>query len=390
MACFISSNDNRFYVALEGGYAQVAAVTEQNRFPALRLEAQQRVVPPGRHDKTGSRTFPGLPAGLRTRTNYAVSTLLAGWTDQSAAPGYGPLFQAALGAAPLAFAGGIVAGMPTPTQMEFGIPHGLAAGQGIAIGGEIRFVAAVIDPTSVLLNAPFTTTPGPGAFVLQTITYGPATELPSASIHDYWSPATSVQRIVAGSAVDRMRMSINGDFHSFTFSGPSADLLDSASFAPGQGGLATFPLEPPALQFNYSLAPGNLGQAWFGVGPTQFFTVTAAEVILNNNVDLRNREFGSAVTSCIAAGIREVLVDFSLVSRDEADTHALYQAARQRSPIQVMLQMGQQATQLCGIYMKSVVPEVPEFDDEETRLIWRFRGARAQGAIDDEIFVAFG
>jgi hypothetical protein len=390
MACFISSNDNRFYAALEGGLGQVAAVTDQNRFPALRLEAQHRVETPGRRDKTGSRTFPGLPAGFRTRTNYAVTTLLAGWTDQSAEPGYGPLFQAALGAPPLLHAGGTVAGMSSPTQMEFAAPHGLAAGQAVVCNGEIRFVAAVVDPVGVLLNAPFTTLPGQGTPTLPTITYGPATDLPSASIFDFWSPATSVQRVVAGSAVDRMRMSINGDFHTFTFSGPAVDLVDNITFAPGQGALSTFPLEPAALQFNYSLVPGNLGQAWFGVGPTQFFTVTAAEVILNNNVDIRNREFGAAAASCIAAGIREVLVDFSLVAREDADTQALYQAARQRSPIQVMLQMGQQATQMCGIYLKSVVPEVPQFDDDETRLIWRFRGARAQGAIDDEIFVAFG
>jgi hypothetical protein len=68
----------------------------------------------------------------------------------------------------------------------------------------------------------------------------------------------------------------------------------------------------------------------------------------------------------------------------------LYQAARQRSPIEVMFQLGQEAGQLFGAYMKSVVPEVPEFDDSETRMQWQFRGCRAQGTVDDEMVVAFG
>ena len=69
---------------------------------------------------------------------------------------------------------------------------------------------------------------------------------------------------------------------------------------------------------------------------------------------------------------------------------ALYQASRQRSPIGVMLQLGQQEGQLFGVYLKSVVPEVPEFDDGETRLQWQFSNCRAQGTFNDELFVAFG
>jgi len=69
---------------------------------------------------------------------------------------------------------------------------------------------------------------------------------------------------------------------------------------------------------------------------------------------------------------------------------ALYQASRQRSPMGVMFQLGQQEGQLFGVYLKSVVPEVPEFDDGETRLQWRFSNCRAQGTFNDELFVAFG
>ena len=83
-------------------------------------------------------------------------------------------------------------------------------------------------------------------------------------------------------------------------------------------------------------------------------------------------------------------VNFSIFESADADTAALYQAARQRSPIGVMLQLGQQAGQLFGAYLPALVPEVPEFDDQETRLQWRFQGSRGQGAVNDELYVAFG
>jgi hypothetical protein len=83
-------------------------------------------------------------------------------------------------------------------------------------------------------------------------------------------------------------------------------------------------------------------------------------------------------------------MNFSLYEMDDAGTAALYQAARQRSPISVMMQLGQQQGELFGLYMQSVVPEVPAFDDTDKRLQWQFQSCRAQGSVNDEIFFAFG
>jgi hypothetical protein len=55
----------------------------------------------------------------------------------------------------------------------------------------------------------------------------------------------------------------------------------------------------------------------------------------------------------------------------------------------MMLQLGEQERQLCGIYAPAVIPEVPEFEDRETRLQWRFRNNRAQGTANDELIIAF-
>ncbi len=389
MACYISSRENRFYTALEQLYGFAALVTEANRFPAVKLGARQQLQRVNRRDKTGSRTFGGLPYGIRKETNFDVTTYLTSWAAASEQPSYGPLFQAALGGEPLIFRGGTVESF-SGRQLRLSGPHGLVSGQAISCGGELRFVTAVEDAQTVILSAPFTNDQQSGWPVDPAVTYVPATELPSVSIYDCWSPEDAVQRILTGAAVDRLKIEINGDFHEFTFSGVAQDLIDSTSFIAGQAGLPEFPLEPATSAFDYSVVPGNLGQAWLGNNPDQFFTLTSAEVVLDNDLDTRAREFGAEGPQCIVGGMRGVFLDFSVFERPNAETKGLYQAGRQRSPVSVMFQLGQQTSQLCGVYMPGMVPEVPEFDDDETRLEWHFRSCRAQGAVDDEIFIAFG
>ena len=387
---YISSNANRFYTAVESGYGQVSAITAQDRIPAVKLTTKQQVVTAERKDKTGSRTFTGLPPGARRRTAFGLQTYMTSWTDTTRNPSHGPLFQATLGAAPQAFAGGTAGSGSSGTTLVFAAAHNLTPGQAVTLNGEMRFVAAMIDTTKVRLNAPFLTAPAAGAPIGATVAYMPATELPSVSIFDHWSPSSAVQRILCGAAVDKMEIRVNGDYHEFEFSGMAQDLIDSSSFSANMGALSQFPAEPALGAFDYSIIPGHMGQAWLGTSPDRFYTITSAAFVLDNALDLRAREFGSNLPRCIAPGRRSVTFDFELYGQDDNTTKALYQAARQQSPIEVMFQLGEQNQQLVGVYLKSVVPEVPEFDDSDPRLRWRFRDSRAQGTVDDEIVVAFG
>src|SRR4051812_30213745 len=113
MSSYISSNANRFYTALESAYGKVEAITATNRIPAVKLGIRQQVETGSRRDKTGSRTFAGTPTGVRRRTNFELQTYLTSWDKVAAGPGYGPLFEAALGGAPVRFAGGSVASATT-------------------------------------------------------------------------------------------------------------------------------------------------------------------------------------------------------------------------------------------------------------------------------------
>jgi hypothetical protein len=387
---YISSNANRFYTAVESAYGTVPAITAADRIPAVKLATKQQLEMPDRKDKTGSRTFTGVPAGGRRRTAFDLHTYMTSWTDPAVNPSHGPLFQACLGGAPVRFAGGTAGSGSTGSTLAFAAAHGLTPGQAVTMAREIRFVAAVIDSTKVQLNAPFSLTPAAGAPIGGTVCYSPTTELPSVSIFDYWSPTTAVQRILCGAAINKMAVRVNGDYHEFEFSGLAQDLIDDSSFSGAMGGLTAFPSEPSLAAFDYSIVPGHMGQAWLGNTATQFQTITRATFLLDNALDLRAREFGSNLPRCIAPGRRSVMLDFELFEQDDSSTKELYQAARQQSPIAVMFQLGEQTQQLVGVYLKSVVPDVPEFDDSEPRLRWRFQQARAQGTVDDEIVVAFG
>ncbi len=387
---YILSNDNRYYVALEQSYGTAAVAASGNRIPAVKLTIKQQTEKIQRKDKTGSRTFAGNPSGLRRDTSFQLKSYMSNWADQTALPAHGPLFQACLGAAATISGVGTVAGNPTSTQVAFTAPHGLVPGHAISSGGEMRFISAIVDNLTVQLHAPFTTPPAISTQTGPAAVYQPANLLNSVTIFDYWSPGTSVQRILSGAALDTLTLRVNGDFHEFDFGGQAQDLLDSSSFQNGQSGLSAFPAEPAIAPFNYSIIPGHLGQVWLGTLPNRFFTLTAAEITFQNNLDLRAREFGVLLPTAISPGLRSVTLDFSLYQLDDSATQALYQAARQQSPISVMIQLGQQQGQLFGIYMKSVIPEVPQFDDSQRRQQWQFQNCRAQGSVDDEIFVAFG
>lgn len=388
MANYISSNANRFYVEAETVYGQAATVAPTNRFPAVKLQAQQVLEGTKRLDKTGTRTFLGTPTTARRHTAFEVRSYLTSWPG-SGEPGYGPFFRGGMGSTPQ-FSGALsIAAVQNVTQIKTSVPHGLSMGSGVSFSNEIRFVTNVIDATTISLNAAFSNPPATAQALAPAVTYRLASNLPSVTVYDYWDPVTTVSRMVTGAAVDTLDITVNGDYHEFAFSGPAADLLDSSSFIAGSAGMSAFPTEPVIGTFNYSIVPGHLGQVWLGSVDSQFFTLTAATIEINNHIDVRNQEFGSSYPRAIAPGTRQVSSRFSVFAQDDAQTTALYQAAKARTLVSAMLQLGQQQGELMGIFLPQVTPEIPVFNDSQTRLQWEFNNNLAQGISDDELFIAF-
>ncbi|HZS55927.1 MAG TPA: hypothetical protein VFA65_16110 [Bryobacteraceae bacterium] len=388
MATYISSNQNRFYTAVETSYGEAAQIAAANRYPAVRLQAQQSLERGHRRDKTGSRTFLGTSSSARRRSAFSTQTYLTSWSGLGQ-PGYGPLVQAAMGAAAQVSSGLIVAEAQSGTSLQTTAPHGLSMGSGVSYNNEIRFVTSVPAANSLVLNAPFSTIPAANAALAPTASYATSTVLPSVTLYDYWDPVAAVSRIITGAAVEVFGVSVNGDFHEMQFAGPACNLIDSSSFQSGTAGLSAFPAEPALSSFDYTVVPGNLGQVWLGTAPFQFFTLTEATIAIKNNIDLRSLEFGSSYPLAMTPGPRQVSSTFTILAQDDAQTSSLYAAAKERTIITAMLQLGQQQGQLMGIYLASVVPEIPAYDDTSTRLQWQFKNNLAQGTNDDEIYVAF-
>src|SRR5260370_13406531 len=116
---------------------------------------------------------------------------------------------------------------------------------------------------------------------------------------------------------------MKGDYHELHFSGLAQDVVDNSSFSSGAAQLQSFPDEPAADSFDYSVVPGHMGQAWLGTTASQFFTVTGATISVKNQLDTRNREFGSQLPRAIAPGQRTVTASFSLYSIDDDATKEL-------------------------------------------------------------------
>src|ERR1700691_2576839 len=152
---YISSNANRWYAGTESAYGQVPAVAPGNRIPAVKLTAQQQREKSQRQDKTGSRTWKGVPPGMRLQTSFDMTSYMRDWPDASTLPSHGPLFEAAMGAEGVLWAGHTANTGSTVSSIVFFPPHGWTRGQAITSGGEIRFVASVTDTLAVVLNAPF-------------------------------------------------------------------------------------------------------------------------------------------------------------------------------------------------------------------------------------------
>ncbi|MCC7154345.1 MAG: hypothetical protein IT161_07205 [Bryobacterales bacterium] len=389
MSSYISSVNNRLYAALESTYGTIPPPTPGDRTPFVQLRTTQKMIVPQRRDKTGTRSFNGVPGIPKRDTSFTLTSHLFGGTSP-AATGLRALLQSAFAGPVLEFSGARVAAAQRASTIQTIAPHRLTVGQGIIYGDEIRFVAAVMDSMTIQLSAPFSNGISSGAVLNPSYTFCLGDTVPSVSIFDYWDPQSAVHRILRGAGVNELKVAINGDFHSMEFSGIAADLADSVSFESGEGGLPQFPPEPEAGSLPYDVIPGHLGQIWIGAAPARFCTVTEGVIRLNNSLDTRKDEFGCPIPKALVPGARIVDVAFSLYEQDDAETAALYQAARQRSPITLTLQLGQSAGQLCGLYVPSFVPEVPSFDDSEPRLTWKFDGSRAQGAVNDELFIAFG
>ncbi|MBK7927507.1 MAG: hypothetical protein IPJ98_08440 [Bryobacterales bacterium] len=390
MSCHIASYANRSYAALEAELGAVAAMTSSHRLPLSKLDIRSVREASQRLDKSGGRTFVGVPHNGREHTTIEFSSYLTGWDSMSGVPELDAAVQAVMGGEVQANAPNAITDVSGGLTVTMSAPHGLSVGQAIAIGSEIRFVDSVLDDHTVVVNCPMPAGTGGGTGVGRCVTYRLGSHLKSLTIYDYWDPSTAIQRCAAGVSVDQLVVSVNGDFHEMVFSGEGSGYYDSASELPSSSGLQEFPSEPVGEWATGELIPGSIGRAWIGTGGEACSNVLVGKLAMNNHIDYRRREFGGLRGGCVRAGIRDVRLDLRIRAENSDEARSLFSASRLQQPVPVMFQLGESSGRMCAMYLPQVVMEVPVFDDSGPSLEWIIRQARAQGVYNDELIVAFG
>jgi hypothetical protein len=387
MGCYINSTNERLYGAMETEFGKAASLSAEDRLSFRSLKLSENPVRSARRDKTGSRTRFAPHPEIRTDNRFELTAYFPGRDPGAPADAMTNLVESALGGERRIAAGLVVSSTgANPTSITFSAAHGLAAGEALRFGGQLRFVKSVADSTTVLLSAPFDGNLAPGSSLGTTVTLYPGDTPRSLTLGDYWNPTGALDRILAGSVIDEMEMALNSDFHGARFQGITREVASVAAFSPGYTGLSQFPAEPPFTPQSFVLVPGHIGR--LHLGGVEFFLLQLS-LRLRNQVDAKVREFGLGVAPCYSADLREVSVQFQLYASTKAAVTALHVMARNRQETDLSIQLGNKEGQLVGIHIPRFIPEIPELNDADSRVVMSYPSSLAYGVVNDEISIAF-
>lgn len=387
MSCYINATNERLYGAAESQYGTAAPLSTADRLSFRSLKVSERVRRAERRDKTGTRTRLAPHPAVRTDNRFDLDCFFAGRNPASPTDGVTNLVEATLGGERRSFNGltaSTVSG--NPQVVGFSAPHGLQAGQAIRHQGELRFVKTVNSPTAVTLSAPFSAGFQAGSSTGNSVTVWPGDKPKPVTLGNYWNPAGSLDRILAGCVVNDLGLSLNSDFHGASFRGTARQVAASTGFQSGAAGLASFPTEPAGTAAANPLVPGHVGRLF--IGGVEFYLLDLSLRLLNN-ADTTTREFGMDLSPCYSADLRELSIQFQLYASQDAAVTQLHTMARSRQETDLTIQLGNQAGQLVGIYIPRFVPEIPELKDADTRVVMSYPKSLAYGGANDEITFAF-
>ena len=120
-------------------YGQVSAIDATNRIPAVNMKLQNQRDKNQRKDKTGTRTWQGLPAGMRRHTTFRRDVIHEGLAGSDNIATARAADRRGDGCAGRLWAGATVGtGTHAHPSIYFVSPHGLTPGQ--AVVSEAKFV----------------------------------------------------------------------------------------------------------------------------------------------------------------------------------------------------------------------------------------------------------
>ncbi|MDX2267837.1 MAG: phage tail tube protein [Bryobacter sp.] len=383
---YIATHSNRIYLKSETDHPAMGDMSEAVLAPVTSLRVNTRRQQLFRQDKTGFRTDTPVLGPQRELIEVSLGAYGVGWDGGATKTAISPLLESGFSAQANVGANYTVAAVAGAT-LTLGEDSTLTVGAALLFGTELRFVTAVSGLREVTLNAPFTVEPSLGATLQGCLNLGVGDATHTMSLLDNWNPSQAVQRFLTGVVANRLTVAVNNDFLDLSVDGFARNQYDSVNGV--VSGEFTFPTEPAGTgSLLASPIAGHLGQAVVGVDHQNVCTLTEATITIDNNIEPRTDEFGCYTTKAYTLGKRRVTVDFTLFERNDAFSQSLYAQAVNNVPVPVMFQLGTQPGAMLGIYLPAVLLSMPEFDDRQSRLLWRFQGSLALGGQNDEIFLA--
>jgi hypothetical protein len=380
---YIATHSNRIYLKSEAENPVMGDMTQAMLAPVTDFRVATRRKQLFRQDKTGYRSESPVLGPQRELIEVALNAYGVGWEGGVATSSIGPVLESGFCAGSNTSGGGTVSAI-TGTTITFAEDTDLETGSAIVFGSEMRFVVAVGGPREVTINSPFTVEPSAGAELLGCLGQKAGDERRALSILDAWSPAQAVQRYITGVVADRLSIEVNNDFVEIGMKGYARRQYDNVSG--NVGSEFAFPAEPAQVAPVASPIAGHLGQAV--IGESQVCTLTEAKIVIDNNIEPRTNEFGCFETKAFVPGSRRVTLDFTVYERNDTFSQYLYSAAVNHVPVPVMFQLGRQQGAMLGVYLPAVLLNMPEFDDRQPRLLWRFQASLALGGMNDEVYLA--
>ncbi len=387
MSCYINTTGERLYGAIEQAYGTARSLVGTDRLSFRRLALTERTKRAERRDKTGTRTRFAPHPELRTENRFDLDCYFAGRDPANPVDGVSNLVEATLGGVRSTWNGLTVTDVGGGGMVvSFNAVHNLQQGQAIRFQGQIRFVKTVNSSTTVTVSAPFGAGFQVGSVTGKTITMWPGEKPKAVTMGNYWSPTGTLDRVLAGCVVNEMAVALNSDFHGAAFRGTVREVASVTGFDAGSTGLSGFPMEPINPTQAFQLVPGHVGRLF--LGGVEYFLLDLNLRILNN-ADTSTREFGMSLAPCYSADLREVSLQFQLYAATDAAVNQLHVLARQRQETDLTIQLGNQAGQLVGIHVPRFVPEIPDMNEADSRVVMSYPRSMAYGVSNDEISIAF-
>lgn len=346
-----------------------------------------------RPDKTGWRTATQGVAG-RKFAQWSLDLSLAGSGVASTAPPADAVLEALFGQAASVVAGsGAITGATNASPIVITqTGHGFANNDVVrvtGVGGNTAANSVWVAKNVTANTYELAGSSGNGAYTSggtgsrAGVRYTLADLIPFFAMYSFLQPSTAEQRCGFGCVVNEATFQLGQDVADWQTSGEAAWVLDSHNFstsdAIAQGGLSAFPTEPAgALPSDGGIIAGFTGRAV--VAASTIANIRQSTIRVSTGNALVRDTFGSYYADSAEGDERNVNVSFSVHHADDAGTKALMARALDKSPIEMIFQLGTGVGNTWLFHLQGVQLNQPKLDDGQRRFVRSYSDCRAHGS----------